>query len=174
MADEKTYTEAEHIAILSDRLTKETADLTAERDQLSSVKTELETKLDVAEGAKVAAEQRAVEAEAALTEYKGEVEREREAAAKKDTRLAELREAAAHLDDEFFNDEKRVTRVVAMSDEDFQGYLADLGATNTVTPKAPIVPRETAMQTGGAPAAPAGEAGVNARSVLLGRYNQGS
>ena len=34
MADAKTYTEDEHIAILSDRVTTETASLTAERDQL--------------------------------------------------------------------------------------------------------------------------------------------
>lgn len=172
MADEKTYTEAEHIAILSDRLTKETADLTAERDQLSGVKTELETKLDLAESAKVAAEQKAAEAEQALETYKGEVEREREAAAKKDTRLVALREAASHLDDEFFNDEGRVQRVVAMSDEDFQGYLADLGATNTVNPGSTVVPRESAMQQG-AESATAAASAANARSVFLGRY-QGS
>lgn len=153
MAGEKTYSEDEHIAILTDRVAKETAELTAERDQLTGSMTELETKLDVETSAKVAAEKRADEAAQALEEFKAQVEAEREAAARKDTRVALMRENAQHLGEDFFNDEKRIARVVAMKEEDFEGYLADLkvtaptaGATTTST-----APRETAMK--GEPAA---------------------
>lgn len=165
MADEKAYTEAEHIAILADRVAKETADLTALRDQLSSEKDELATKLDVAESAKVAAEQAAEEAKKALEQFQAEVEQEREAAARKDERLAKVRENASHLGEDFFEDEARVKRIVAMKDEDFEGYLADLSATSKGTTKTTAVPRETAM----AGAAPNGSDTV-AKSFLLRRY----
>lgn len=145
MADEKTYSENEHIAILADRVAKETADLTAERDQLVSGKGELETKLDVAESAKQAAEQRAADAEKALEDFKAQIETEREAAARKDERIAKAKETASHLADDFFEDEKRVARIVAMADEDFEGYLADLASTSTTTKTTTVVPRETAM-----------------------------
>ena len=152
MADEKTYSEAEHIAILADRVGKETADLTAERDQLASVKTELENKLDVAESAKTAAEQAAAEATKALEDFKAEVESEREAAARKDERIKQVRESATHLGDDFFEDEGRVARITAMKDEDFEGYLADLKATAKVPAGTSTthVPRETAMAGAGA------------------------
>lgn len=165
MADEKTYSENEHIAILSDRVAKETADLTAERDQLVSTKSELETKLDVAESAKQAAEQRAADAEKSLEDFKAEVETQREAAARKDERLAKVRESAEHLGDDFFEDEKRVQRIVAMAEEDFEGYLADLASTSKTTTKTTAVPRETAM----AGASPAGDASA-AKGFLLRRY----
>ena len=66
MADDKQYSESEHIAILEDRVNRETAEVTAERDQLKSEKAELESKLDVETAAKVAADKRAEDAEKAL------------------------------------------------------------------------------------------------------------
>lgn len=165
MADEKTYSESEHIAILSDRVTKETANLTAERDQLAAEKTELENKLDVETSAKQAAEVRATEAEGALEAFKTEVTEEREAAARKDTRIAKIREAASHLDDEFFADEDRIKRITAMADTDFDGYLADLTASSkTPTGQTKQVPRETAMS--GQPAGSSTNTGA-ARGFLL-------
>ena len=166
MADEKTFSESEHIAILADRVSKETADLTAERDQLQSAKTELENKLDVAESAKTAAEQKAETAEKALTDYKAEVEEQREAAARKDDRIKLIKESAEHLDDAFFADEDRVNRIVAMKDDDFQGYLADIKATATKpATTTSTAPRETAMA--GATSTPTTSA---ARNFLLGQY----
>ena len=146
MADDKTYTEAEHIAILSDRLAKETAELTATVDQLTGSKTELENKLDVAESAKTAAEAKVAEAEKALEDFKAEVTEREESAARKDDRLAKLRESAEHLGDDFFADEKRIERIVAMKDDDFDGYVADLAATSVGAPKSTSAPRESAMQ----------------------------
>ena len=53
MADEqKSYTEDEHLAILADRVTKETASLTGERDSLKDSHDTLATKLDVETAAK--------------------------------------------------------------------------------------------------------------------------
>lgn len=169
MADPKTYSEDEHIAILTDRVAKETATLTAERDQLNSGITELETKLDVETSAKAAAELRAQEAEKALEDFKAQIETEREEAARKDTRVAKLRESAQHLGDDFFGDEKRLARIVAMKDEDFEGYLADLTVTAKAAPAGTTstVPRETAMK--GEPAA-VGAGASAARGFLLRHY----
>ena len=167
MADPKSFTEDEHLAILEDRVNRETADLTAERDQLKSEKAELESKLDVETAAKVAAEQRATAAEEALENFKQEVADREAAAAKKSERLEKAREAAKHLDDKFFEDEKRVERIVAMSDESFEGYVADLAETAKVagTPGAGSVPRETAMQ--GSPAGGTEKVAAAGQSFLL-------
>lgn len=151
MADEKTFSENEHLAILADRVTKETATLTAERDQLVTEKTELENQLDVEKTAKAAAEQRASDAEQALNDYKAEIEQERETAKRRGERVAKAREVAGHLADDFFEDDKRVERILAMSDEGFEGYLADLGAASKSAPKSTTtIPRETAMAGAGA------------------------
>lgn len=163
MADDaqKSYTADEHVAILEDRVARETAEVRAERDTLQTEKADLETRLDVEISAKEAAEQRATAAEEALEQFKTEVAEREAAAARKDDRLAKVREAAKHLDDKFFEDTARVERIVAMSEESFEGYVADLGATGRTPGKTtPDVPRETAMagaQAGGAPVAAAGK-----------------
>jgi len=149
MAD-KTYTEEEHLAVLEARVNRETADLTAELDQLKSDKAELETKLDVETAAKVAAEQKATQSEEAFAAFKTDIADREAAAAKKDERLTKVRESAKHLDEKFFEDEKRIERIVAMSDENFEGYVSDLASTSvgttTTTTTTPAVPRETAMK----------------------------
>jgi chromosome segregation ATPase len=169
MADEKTFSEQEHIAILTDRVAKETADLTAERDQLNATITELQNKLDVAESAKTAAETAAQESTKSFDDFKANLEQEREAAARKDERIKQIRESAEHLDDKFFEDEARVNRIVAMKDEDFQGYLADIKATSAKAPATTTTqaPRETAM-AGAATSADGQESA--ARNFLLGQY----
>lgn len=166
MADETTYSAQEHIAILEDRVARETADLTAERDQLVAEKAELENKLDVETSAKQAAEQRAVEAEKALEGFKAEVADREAAAARKDERVAKVREVASHLDDEFFNDEARVARIVAMDEDGFAGYLDDLSATAKVTGNTTTtIPRETAMT--GEPAKTGSKPVDTGRSFLM-------
>lgn len=167
MADSKTYSEDEHIAILTDRVTKETAELTAERDQQADRITELETALDVEASAKTAAEQRAAQAEQALVDYKAEIESEREAAARKDERLAKVRETAKHLGEEFFSEPKRIERIVAMSQEQFDGYVEDLASTvGAADTLGSGVPRETSMQ--GSPAG--GTSRPAGRNFLLRHY----
>lgn len=168
MADEKTYSENEHLAILADRVTRETADVTAERDQLKTERDELATQLDVAESGRQAAETAKAELQSEFESFKAGIEAEREAAAKKDVRVAKAREAAKHLDDKFFEDEARIARIVAMSDDAFEGYVTDLASTATGTTTTSNVPRETAMHGskvgGDAPTAGAG------RSFLLRQF----
>lgn len=169
MADKKTYDEDEHLAILTDRVARETASLTAERDQLATEKAEAENKLDAAESAKVAAEQRATQAEKDLADYKAEQETQREAASRAETRVAEVKRVASHLPDKFFT-EARVARITAMTDEDFTAYAADLVDSGATASGGRPVPRETAMA--GAPAAGgAGGQVVSAgRAFLLRNY----
>lgn len=168
MADDKTFSEQEHLAILADRVATETANLTAERDQLVTEKSELENKLDVEVTARAAAEQRATEAENALVEFKSQVEADREAALKKTERVDKAREVAKHLDDKFFEDENRVARIVAMSDEGFEGYLSDLAEASKAAPATTTgVPRETAMAGAGARSTGSSSA---ASDFLLRRY----
>jgi chromosome segregation ATPase len=172
MADtDKTFTEQEHIAILADRVAKETASLTEQINTLTTEKTDLESKLDVAESAKVAAEQAKETAEKELADFKAGLDELAQAEARKGERLDKVKEVAAHLGDDFLADEARVQRIVAMSDDQFEGYVADLKTTAPATTStgAPA-PRETAMAgaasaaAGGAPTESAG------RQFLLGRY----
>jgi chromosome segregation ATPase len=144
----RTMTETEAYAIVADSVKRETAALTADKERLTAEVTDLQSRLDIAESAKVAAEQAAAEAVQKHTDYIAEQDAQREAASKKDERIAKVREAASHLKDEFFADEARVTRIVAMKDDEFDGYLADLRETAALAPKAPAggeTPRETAM-----------------------------
>lgn len=145
--DDRQFSESELTAIVADRVARETADVAAERDQLKTENDELQNKLDVETSAKEAEAKRADEAEQALTEFKDEVQNEREESARKDDRIKKVREAASHLGDDFFDDETRVKRLVAMSDEDFEGYLDDMRQTaKNSKPSGDGVPRQTAME----------------------------
>lgn len=147
MADtDRTFSENEMTAIVADRVERETADVVAQRDQLKTTNDELQNKLDIEQAAREAAEQKAAESEKEFTDFKAGLEAAAEQLAKKDERLQKVREAAAHLGDDFFTDE-RTERIVAMGDEVFAGYVADMsavgaGAKSTTTTDAP---RETAM-----------------------------
>lgn len=170
MADDvkKTYSEEEHTAILADRVTKETAEITAKHDQLQSQVTDLTTKLDTADSARLAAEQAAEKAAQELADFKAQVE-EREAAAQRaDTRVEEIKTKLPHLDEEWFKAEGRMDRIVAMKDDDFTSYVTDLASSAPAGDGATReVPRETAMkgeQPGGTPKVSAG------RSFILHRY----
>lgn len=176
MADEPTprmFSETEHLAILADRVTAETATITQDRDAIKSDRDDLATKLDVETAAKTAAETRATEAETALQAFKDEVQAEREAASRKDERLGKVKEAAPHLGEEFLDEAReeakaRIVRIVAMDDDAFTAYVTDLGATKPEGYVAPVTPpRQTAMVGAGATQPTGGEA---TRSVLLGRY----
>lgn len=145
--DDRTFSESELTAIVADRVTRETAEVAEDRDQLKAENDELKNKLDVETSAKEAAAQRADEAEKALTDFKAEIDNEREQSARRDERIKKVREVAGHLSDEFFEDQARLDRLVAMSDEDFAGYLDDMRQTAANTSKTTTseVPRQTAM-----------------------------
>lgn len=159
--NKRTFSEDEHLAIVADRVTTETAELRETKAALETEKSDLETKLDVEIAAKEAEKARADKAEKDLADYKAEVEQREAAAERKDERIGAVKEAAPHLQDEFFTDEKRVARIVAMDDESFQDYVADLKAVvpaGTPAGDSKDVPRQTAMKgdpagNGGAPSA---------------------
>lgn len=151
----RAFSEDEAYAIAADRVTRETAELKDKIAQLESEKAALQTekdeianKLDVEITAREAAETK-------HNEFVAQLEAEKEKQSKKDDRIAKVREAAKHLDDEFFSDEARVDRIVAMDDEVFDGYVADLTAAATKAGsegEGGAPPRETAMT--GDPASP--------------------
>lgn len=166
---DRVFSEDEAYAIAADRVARETAELNQTIETLKAEKADLETKIDVEVAAREAAEQRAKAAEEAHEKFVADLEAEKAAESRKADRLAKVREAASHLPDSFFEDEARVQRIVAMDDEHFEGYLADL--RETAKDAAPRTtendpPRETAMQ--GDKVAP--KAGGSAREFLMRSY----
>jgi chromosome segregation ATPase len=146
MADDtgKVFSESEHLAILADRVAQETATLTTSNAELQAALTEAQNKLDASDSAKVAAEQARQTAETELADYKTEVTEREAAAERKDVRVAEVKEKAKHLTDEWFTEE-RVARIVAKSDEDFTAYVDDLVSSVPAGEESREVPRETAL-----------------------------
>ena len=133
VAEDRTFTEEEHTAILADRVARETAakdeeisGLRAQIETLEAEKAELQTKLDVETA-------RAEKAEQDFEAHKAEEARKAETAARKEERVKKVREVAKHLKDDFFSDE-RAERWAAMETAAFDGYIADLkdasGATD--------------------------------------------
>lgn len=170
-ATPRLLTEDEAYAIVADRVQRESAELTTKVSTLESEKAELQAKLDVAEAARETAEQAKVAAETALADHKAEQEREREIAERADDRLKKVREAASHLKDEFFTDERK-QRWAGMEEDAFDAYvkeLAELSEAAGVQKPAEVdgAPRETAMRGS---AATATKSTGNLRS-LWGRDN---
>lgn len=145
MSEPRIFTEDEMNAVLADRVAKETASLSENVAALTAEKADLAAKLDVAEATKVALETEKAAAVKEFEDFKASLEAEKAQAAKKDERLAAVKVAASHLTDEFFTDEDRIARIVAMSDDSFAGYVADLGATNSAPAVEGGAPRESAM-----------------------------
>lgn len=163
--DDRTFTEAELTAIVADRVARETADATAEVEKLRAENSELNNKLDAEISARQAAEKAAEDAKAEHEKFVADQESEKAALAKKDDRLKAVRESASHLSDDFFKDEKRIARIVAMADDEFAGYVDDLKVTSGGAPKTSNgVPRETAME--GKQIAPPEAKGIAARGFL--------
>lgn len=157
MADEqptpRMFTEGEHYAMQDAAIARETAEAASKIAELESANAELSTKVDVLETEKAQALSRAEEAERAFEQYKTEQAEREAAAARKDARVAEVAAANPHLDlkEESEEGKARVQRIVAMKDEDYAGYLADMKAVGAaasgegLTPGAP--PRESAALT---------------------------
>lgn len=144
----RLLTEDEHTAILGATIQRETAALQDKVTALETEKAELQTKLDTSAAALETEKQARETAEKALEDYKAQVEREREIAARKDERVAKVREVASHLKDDFFTPE-RVQGWAEMEQAAFDAWVAEVAAlTSGVAPAAKDgqPPRETAMQ----------------------------
>lgn len=164
MAD-KTFTEDEHLAILSDRVANETAELTAKVAELTAENATLKTENDKLEAAKVTAEQAAEKAAQDLTEYKAEVERAAEIAKVRDERATAVKEILG----EAFVTEERAERYAAMPEAEFASFVEDLKAAAPKPGERPPAGSREAAALGGAPAKPSTETGgqpSNARALL--------
>jgi hypothetical protein len=134
MADNpgRTFTEGEAYALVQDNVARETAAATTRIAELETEKTGLQNRLDVLETEKAAEAQRADQAEQAFTEFKEQLEAEKAREAKRAERVAQVAEANPLLE---ITDE-RSDRIVAMDQEVFEGYLADLREVAAKAPKA--------------------------------------
>lgn len=140
--DDRTFTEAEHLALMADAVTRETASLTDAKDAAEAKVTELSSKVDVLEAEKAALETAKAEVEKAFEDHKAEVERAREIESAKNDRLEKVKAANAGLPDSYFTAE-RVQRWAEMAEEAFAAFLED------ITPLAGQPAKETAAFTEG-------------------------
>lgn len=171
MADDdkplRTFTEQEAYALVADNVQRETAAAAAKVDTLTSEKAALETKLELSEAAVATEKARADGAIEWHEAVMAQIDTEKAHAARKDTRVAKVRETAKHLKDDFFTAE-RAQRWSAMDDAAFESYIHELAelATGVAPATAGAPPRETAMQ--GQPVAGAPKGGS-----LLGQFLSG-
>lgn len=150
MADPRTFTEAEHVALMTDAVQRETATVTTERDELKTKLAAAEAARDVldAEKAAVVAERDKVTAE--YTAYKTDVEEKAAVAERREARVARVKAANDLLGEDFYTDE-RTQRWAEMADSDFEVVVASLEAAKPAGAGRPAttVPAETAAFTGG-------------------------
>lgn len=123
--DQRTFTLAEHEAILSDAVQREVAAATSDKEARIQ---ELEGKIDTLEAEKASLVEAKEAAESKFEQFEQETERKREIAERRDARVDAVRSISiAELDDEYFT-EQRVNRWAEMADEDFTALLEDLAA----------------------------------------------
>jgi chromosome segregation ATPase len=184
---QNVYTEAQHFALLTSAVERETAQLAEAKESLSTqVQTltsekaaladELDTvkaKADVLEAEKAAAEARAEAAAKELEDFKAELALKAEVAEKKATRIERVKAANSALSTDYFTEE-RAQRWAEMSDETFEALVADLTeaaaavkpATTPGDTPATELAKESAAFTGGE--APKAAADGSTLSSLLG------
>lgn len=117
---ERTFTEAEHQAILETALAREIAAATAEKDQQVA---DLQARIDVLEAEKASLNEDKSKLQEDFDAYKAGVEEAKAREGRRVERVDRVK-AAAQLPDAYFTDE-RVARWVAMSDEAFDALVSD-------------------------------------------------
>jgi chromosome segregation ATPase len=142
----RTFTEAEHLAVLTDAVRRETATLQSEKESLSTEKATLESRVDMLEAEKAVLITERDTAVSELTTFKADQAEKSAAEARKEDRLAKAKAAADHLPEDFFTPE-RASRWAEMTDEAFETACADLAATKPAAGSSAIP--ETAAFTGG-------------------------
>lgn len=123
MADARTFTEAEHEAILTEAVRREVASATEEKEAKII---ELENQVDVIEAEKAEALTAKEKAEKDLEDFKADITAREEAAARKDERIDAVKAiSAVELPESYFT-ESRVQRWCEMADEQFDTLLDDM------------------------------------------------
>jgi hypothetical protein len=170
VSDSNVYTEAQHFALLTSAIERETATLAEAKETLQSTVATLESekaaqadelasiksRLDVLEAEKAAAEARADAVAAEFTDFKAEQARAAEIAVKRTARVEQIRAANTSLGEDFFTPE-RAQRWAEMSDEAFTALVADLTEVAAAVKPADLpgskpaaeLARESAAFTGG-------------------------
>lgn len=139
--DKRSFTLAEHEAILSDAVQREVAAATTEKEDRIK---ELEGQIDALEAEKASLVTAKETAEQEFEDYKLEAERSREIAERRDDRIAAVKAiSAVDLDESYFT-EGRVNRWAEMADEDFTSLLEDLAAPSL----AALQPEEASVLEG--------------------------
>lgn len=147
--EDRTYTEAEHLALMADAVTRETAAVREAKESAEATLGELKGRVDVLEAEKAAAETKVSEVQAAFDTFKADVERAREVETAKKDRLDKVKAAHDGLPDSYFTDE-RIQRWAEMTEEAFASLIDDLAAAKGANPV-----KETAAFSGGdAPKSP--------------------
>lgn len=167
---QNVYSEAQHFALLTSAVERETASLAetkkaleAQIETLGSEKAALadelastQSRLDVLEAEKAAAEARADAAAQEFADFKAELALAAEIAEKKTARVERVRAANASLGEDFFTQE-RAQRWAEMSDDAFEALVADLTEVAAAVKPADLpgeksateLARESAAFTGG-------------------------
>lgn len=181
------YSEAQHFALLTSAVERETAQLaeakvsletqvetlTSEKAALADDLATVRAKADVLEAEKATAEARADAAVKEFEGFKAELARKAEIAEKKATRVERIKAANTSLSADYFTEERGV-RWAEMSDETFEALVADLteaaaATTPAVTPgdaPATELAKESAAFAGGQ--APRSQTEGSTLSTLLG------
>lgn len=136
---DRTFTEAQHFALLTDAVARETANLSTakeelesknaaletEKVELSATNTDLQSRIDVVEAEKAAAEQARDTVQAEFDAYKAAETEKAEVEARKADRLSQIKAANSALGEDYFT-EARTQRWAEMSDETFTALVADI------------------------------------------------
>jgi len=139
---DRTYTEAEHLALMADAVKRETASLAEVKESAETQVSTLTARVDVLEAEKASLETAKAETQKAFDDYKAEVERAREVEAAKKDRLEKVKAANAGLPDSYFTDE-RVQRWAEMTEVAFTSFIED------ISPLSGTPAKETAAFSGG-------------------------
>lgn len=184
------FTEAQHLAILSDAVQRETSALIEVRDGLEAQNRQLAeeaesltrdrdglaARVEVLEAEKAAEVAGRQKAEHDFAEFEAKLERAREVAARKEERVGQLRAAAPHVPDTYFADAARQDRWAELADEAFATLVEGLTeAARDVSERGSSAPtaselRETAAFTGGtSPGKDEGRSTVRQLMAVTGR-----
>lgn len=155
-ATARMFSEDEAYAIAADRVKAETAKITEENEKLKGENIDLQSKLDVSAAALETEKAAREAADKAFEDYKGEAAAKAEAASRQDERVGKVKEAAPHMGEDFFTQEK-AARWASMEQTEFDTYVAELAAVAPKTPGSPgQPPRETAASGRSVEGAPKG------------------
>lgn len=143
VADEdRTYTAQEHLALMADAVTRETAELSSAKETLETQVSELNQKVDVLEAEKAAAETKAADIQKEFDDFKAAQERAAAVETAKQERSKAVKDANPALPENYFTEE-RVQRWAEMAQESFDDFVESI----KVAPGSEV--KETAAFVGG-------------------------